>query len=59
MKSKVRTPFFEVGAKNYIYGEDVFSLRRRRTRLGKKYDIDVLFTAPYMWIFAGLQKIRI
>ena len=23
MKTKIRTPFFEVGVKNYIYGDDV------------------------------------
>ncbi len=48
MKAKIRTPFFEVGVKNYIYGEDVFRLAKAADEAGKKYDIDVLFTAPYV-----------
>ena len=47
MKTKIRTPFFEVGVKNYIYGDDVLQLAIAADKTAKKYDIDVLFTAPY------------
>ena len=44
---KIRTPFFEIGTKNYIYGDDVLALAKRADELAEKYDIDVLFTTPY------------
>lgn len=47
MKTKIRTPFFEVGVKNYIYGDDVLNLAIAAEKASEKYDIDVLFTAPY------------
>lgn len=47
MKIKIRTPFFEVGVKNYIYGDDVLNLAIAAENASAKYDIDVLFTSPY------------
>lgn len=47
MKIKIRTPFFEVGVKNYIHGDEVLRLAIAADKAAKKYDIDVLFTAPY------------
>jgi triosephosphate isomerase len=47
MKPKIRTPFFEIGTKNYIYGDAVLELAKAADAAAKKYDIDVLFIAPY------------
>ena len=47
MKPAIRTPFFEIGVKNYIFGDDVFYLAQEADRAAKRYDVDVLFTAPY------------
>ncbi|MDR1901398.1 MAG: triose-phosphate isomerase [Treponema sp.] len=47
MKQKIRIPFFEIGTKNYIYGDAVFDLAKAAEAASKKYDIDVLFIAPY------------
>ena len=44
---KIRTPFFEIGTKNYIYGDDVLALAKKADELAEKYDIDVLLTTPY------------
>ena len=44
---KIRTPFFEIGTKNYIYGDKVLELAKVADAAAKKYDIDVLFTTPY------------
>lgn len=44
---KIRTPFFEIGTKNYIYGDDVLNLAIAADKMAEKYDIDVLFTTPY------------
>lgn len=47
MKVKVRIPYFEIGVKNYIYGDDVLKLALAADSASKKYDIDVMFIAPY------------
>jgi triosephosphate isomerase len=47
MKAKIRTPFFEIGIKNYIYGDNVLDLALAAEAASKKYDIDLLFIAPY------------
>jgi triosephosphate isomerase len=47
MKAKIRTPFFEIGIKNYIYGDEVLDLALAAEAASKKYDIDLLFIAPY------------
>lgn len=47
MKARIRTPFFEVGVKNYLYGDSVLELARAADEAAEEYDIDVLFLAPY------------
>lgn len=42
MKPKIRTPYFEIGTKNYIYGDKVL-ICACRGQGAEKYDIDVLF----------------
>lgn len=46
-KVKLRTPFFETGVKNYIYGNAVLEYAKIMDAAAEKYDIDVLFIAPY------------
>ena len=36
---KIRTPFFEIGTKNYIYGDDVLALAKKADELAEKYDV--------------------
>lgn len=47
MKAKIRTPFFEIGVKNYLFGDQVLDLAKVADAAAKKYDIDVIFIAPY------------
>lgn len=47
IKPKVRVPYFEIGVKNYIYGDAVLELARVADAAAEKYDIDVMFIAPY------------
>lgn len=47
MIPKIRTPYFEIGTKNYIYGDAVIELAKAADAAAKKYDIDVIFIAPY------------
>lgn len=46
MKRKIRTPYFEIGTKNYIYGDKVLEYAKAADAAAKKYDIDVLFITP-------------
>ena len=46
MKPTIRTPYFEVGVKNYIYGDTVLEYAIAADKAAEKYDIDVLFIAP-------------
>lgn len=48
MKAKLKAPFFEVGVKNYIYGDEVLKLAKAADQAAVKYDIDVIFLAPYV-----------
>ena len=48
MKTRLKAPFFEVGGKNYIYGDDVLKLAQAADQAAVKYDIDVIFLAPYV-----------
>ena len=46
MKPKIRTPYFEIGTKNYIYGDTVLEYAIAADKAVEKYDIDVLFITP-------------
>ncbi len=46
MKRKIRTPYFEIGTKNYIYGDKVLEYALAADAAAEKYDIDVLFITP-------------
>ena len=46
MKPKIRTPYFEIGTKNYIYGDTVLEYALAADKAAEKYDIDVLFITP-------------
>jgi len=46
-KVKIRTPFFETSVKSYIYGDAVLDFAKACNAASVKYDVDVLFIAPY------------
>ena len=50
MKRKIRTPYFEIGTKNYIYGDKVLEYALAADKAAEKYDIDVLFITPALEI---------
>ncbi len=47
MKPIVRVPYFETSVKNYIYGDPVYEYALECEKCAIKYDVDVLFIAPY------------
>ncbi len=44
---KLREPFFEIGPKSYLYGDDILELAKAADAASEKYDIDIIFTTPY------------
>ena len=46
MKPTIRTPFFEIGTKNYMYGDKLLEYALAADKAAEKYDIDVLFICP-------------
>lgn len=46
MKPHIRTPYFEIGTKNYIYGDKVLEYAKAADAAAERYDIDVLFITP-------------
>jgi triosephosphate isomerase (TIM) len=54
MKAKIRSPFFETGVKNYLFGDDVLNYALAVNAAAKKYDVDTLFIAPY----TDIRRIR-
>jgi len=46
MKPTIRTPYFEIGTKNYVYGDTLLEYAIAADKAAEKYDIDVLFICP-------------
>lgn len=42
-----KPPFFEIGPKNYLYGDDILKLALAAEKLSEKYRVDIIFTAPF------------
>ena len=43
---KIKAPFFEIGPKSYLYGDDILDLALAADAAAKKYDVDIIFTTP-------------
>ncbi len=46
MKNKVKVPFFEIGPKSYLYGDDILELAKAADKASEKYGVDIIFTTP-------------
>ena len=47
---KIRAPFFEIGPKSYLYGQDVIDLAKAADAASEKYGVDIIFTTPVVEI---------
>lgn len=45
-KRKVNLPFFEIGPKSYLYGDDILELAKAADAASEKYGVDIIFTTP-------------
>jgi len=44
---QIRPPFFEIGPKAYLYGDEMLSLAKVIDRVAYKYDVDIIVTPQY------------
>ena len=57
-KHKINVPFFEIGPKSYLYGDDVLELALAADAAAEKYGVDIIFTCPVVDIRAVAQATR-
>ena len=43
----IKPPFFEIGPKAYLYGEDMLKLAKAIDKVAIKYDVDIIVTPQY------------
>lgn len=43
---KIKAPFFEIGPKSYLYGDEILSLALAADAASAKYGVDIIFTCP-------------
>ncbi len=43
---KIRAPFFEIGPKSYLYGDEILDLALAADKASEKYGVDIIFTCP-------------
>ena len=42
----IKAPFFEIGPKSYLYGDQILDLALAADAASEKYDVDIIFTCP-------------
>ncbi len=45
-KKAIQAPFFEIGPKSYLYGDDILNLALAADKASEKYGVDIIFTCP-------------
>ena len=53
---KIEPPFFEIGPKAYMFGDDMVSLAKTIDAAAKKYDVRVILTPQYSDIYRVAQE---
>lgn len=44
--NKIKAPFFEIGPKSYLFGDDILELAKAADVASEKYNVDIIFTCP-------------
>jgi len=55
---KIRPPFFEIGPKSYLYGDQLLELALAADEASEKYEVDVIFTTPFVDIQRVAQRVK-
>ena len=43
---RIKAPFFEIGPKSYLYGDEILELALAADAASEKFDVDIIFTCP-------------
>lgn len=54
----LKPPFFEIGPKSYLYGDEVLELALSADQASIKYDVDIIFTAPLLEIRRIVERTK-
>ena len=54
----LKPPFFEIGPKNYMFGDQILDLARIADEAAEKYDVRVIFTTPYADIRRVAENVK-
>lgn len=54
----LKPPFFEIGPKSYLYGDDVLNLALMADEAAQKYDVDIIFTTPVVDIRRVAERVK-
>ncbi len=46
--TSIKPPFFEIGPKAYLYGQDVIDLAKAADAASERYGVDIIFTTPFV-----------
>ena len=57
-KRKLEPPFFEIGPKSYLYGDDILNLALAAEEASEKYRVGILFTSPLVELRRSAEKTR-
>ena len=55
---KLEPPFFEIGPKDYMFGDQILDLARIADEAAEKYDVRVIFTTPYADIRRVAENVK-
>ena len=44
--TNIKAPFFEIGPKSYLFGDEILDLAKAADAASEKYDVDIIFTCP-------------
>lgn len=45
-KNRIKPPFFEIGPKSYLFGDDILQLAKAADDASERYGVDIIFTCP-------------
>ena len=55
---RLKPPFFEIGPKNYLFGDQILDLARIADEAAAKYDVRVIYTTPYADIRRVAENVK-
>ena len=55
---RLEPPFFEIGPKNYLFGDQILDLARIADEAAAKYDVRVIYTTPYADIRRVAENVK-